>query len=145
MMIEGVVVIPKKKLVDDRGAILHMLRRDDPEFRQFGEIYFSQVKPGVVKGWHLHSRMTLNYLVVVGAIQLGLWDGRETSPTYGKAQTILLDLHSPQLVVVPPGVWNGFKGQGEHISIVANCATEPHDPEEITRKPFDDPGFGYEW
>jgi len=42
---------------------MHMLRADDPGFTSFGEIYFSRVYPGVVKGWHIHDRMTLNYAV----------------------------------------------------------------------------------
>jgi len=144
-MIQGVQVIAKKKLSDDRGAIFHMLRCDEPTFEKFGEIYFSKIHPGVVKAWHHHSRMTLNYFVVVGSIQLGLWDGRKDSPTYGQTQTIYLDEQNSQLAIVPFGVWNGFKGLGDKSSIVANCATEPHDPLEITRKPFDDAMFGYSW
>ena len=143
--IQGVIVVPKKKIVDDRGAIFHMLTTNDKEFQKFGEIYFSKIHPGVVKAWHHHSRMVLNYFVVVGSIQLGLWDGRKESPTFGKTQTIYLDEQNSQLAVVPFGVWNGFKGLGDKSSIVANCATEAHDPEEITRKPYDDKMFGYSW
>ncbi len=143
--IQGVLVTPKRKIVDDRGAIFHMLRNNDPEFQKFGEIYFSKIHPGVIKAWHHHSRMTLNYLVVVGSIQLGLWDGRKDSPTFGQSQTVFLDEQNSQLVTVPFGVWNGFKGLGPASSIVANCATEAHDPEEISRKAFDDGMFGYDW
>jgi len=89
--------------------------------------------------------MTLNYLVVTGSIQLGLWDGRKDSKTYGLTQTVYLDEQFSQLVIVPPGVWNGFKGLGAMSSIVANCATEAHDPEEITRRAFDDMEIGYDW
>jgi dTDP-4-dehydrorhamnose 3,5-epimerase len=145
VLIAGVKVLPKRKLIDDRGAIFHMLRVDDPDFQKFGEIYFSKIHPGVVKAWHHHTRMTLNYLVVTGSIQLGLWDGRKDSATYGKTQTIYLDEQCSQLAIVPPGVWNGFKGLGTTSSIVANCATEPHDPEEITRRPVDDREIGYDW
>ncbi|HEY8278679.1 MAG TPA: dTDP-4-dehydrorhamnose 3,5-epimerase family protein [Bdellovibrionota bacterium] len=145
VQIQGVQLISKRKIIDDRGAIFHMLRKDDPEFQAFGEIYFSKIHPGVVKAWHHHSRMALNYLVVVGSIQLGLWDGRKDSATYGKSQTIFLDEQTSQLAIVPPGVWNGFKGLGSGSSIVANCATEPHDPQEITRKPWDDKDFHYDW
>lgn len=143
--IEGVKVVAKKKIIDDRGAIFHMLRNDDPEFQKFGEIYFSKIHPGVIKAWHHHSRMTLNYLVVSGSIQLGLWDGRKNSPTYQKAQTIYLDEQNSQLAVVPFGVWNGFKGLGPTSSVVANCATEAHDPTEITRRPHDDKEISYDW
>ncbi len=143
--IQGVQVIQKKKIIDDRGAIFHMLKVSDPEFQKFGEIYFSKIHPGVIKAWHHHSRMTLNYLVVTGSIQLGLWDGRKDSPTYGMTQTIYLDEQFSQLAIVPPGVWNGFKGLGPTSSIVANCATEAHDPLEITRRPHNDKEIGYNW
>jgi len=143
--IAGVIITQKRKIIDDRGAIFHMLRNNDPEFEKFGEIYFSKIHPGVVKAWHHHSRMTLNYLVITGSIQLGLWDGRKNSPTYGKSQTIFLDEQLGQLVTVPLGVWNGFKGLGPTSSLVANCATEPHDPEEITRRAWDDQEIGYDW
>jgi len=146
LAIDGVKVIPKRKIFDDRGGIFHMLRVDDPEFSKFGEIYFSQVYPDVIKAWHLHSRMTLNYLIIVGSIRFGLYDPRKDSPTYGKYMDLTLHEANSQLVVVPPGVWNGFKGLGTGASIVANCATEPHDPLEITRKPPNDPLFsGFDW
>ena len=37
-MIHGVKIIQKKVISDDRGKILHMLRADDSNFKQFGEI-----------------------------------------------------------------------------------------------------------
>ena len=60
-MIEGVLVKPLRQILDERGKIMHMIRNDDPDFISFGEIYFSCVYPGVIKGWHLHKKMTLNY------------------------------------------------------------------------------------
>jgi dTDP-4-dehydrorhamnose 3,5-epimerase len=143
--IQGVFTIPKRKICDERGAIFHMLRRDDPEFKEFGEIYFSKVYSGVVKAWHIHSKMTLNYLVVVGSVKLVLFDDRKDSPTRFSFQEIMLDESDSRLAVVPPLVWNGFKGLGNTASIVANCASHPHDPEEISRKPYNDPYFAYDW
>lgn len=143
--IQGVNISQRRKIFDDRGGIFHMLRSNDPEFQKFGEIYFSKIHAGAIKAWHHHSVMTLNYLIVVGSIQLGLWDGRKDSTTYGKSQTIYMDEQSSTLVTVPPGVWNGFKGLGNTSSIIANCATHVHSTEEITRKPYNDPMFQYSW
>src|SRR6202022_518836 len=61
--ISGLVVTPLRRIPDERGAVLHMLRDDSPMFERFGEIYFSTVYPGAIKGWHLHREMTLNYAV----------------------------------------------------------------------------------
>lgn len=146
-MIDGVRIDALEQIRDERGAIFHMLRADDPAFERFGEIYFSIVRPGRVKGWHVHSAMTLNYAVPVGRITLVLYDEREGSRTQGKLQEIKLG-EDPELyrrVRVPPGVWNGFAGLGGRDSMVANCATLPHDPDEITRIAPDDPRVPYRW
>lgn len=114
-----------------------MLRRDDPHFKRFGEVYFSVVKPGFVKGWHLHKKMTLNYAVVEGRVHLCLFDAREGSRTKGEFQELSLGLDNYSLVTVPPGVWNGFEAEGEREAIVANCSDEPHEAAEIVREdPF---------
>ncbi len=132
-MINGVIIKPLRKIIDERGSVMHMLKNTDPEFEQFGEIYFSTVHPSVVKGWHLHKTMTLNYAVVKGHIKLALFDARDTSPTKGETQEIFMGEDNYCLVKIPPGIWNGFRGLGPEDAIVANCATLPHDPDEIVR------------
>lgn len=144
-MIDGVRIDPLRQIRDERGAIFHMLRSDDPAFERFGEIYFSFVRPGWVKAWHLHSAMTLNYAVPVGRIHLVLYDERKGSPTLGLVQEIALSEEHYVRVRVPPGVWNGFIGLGEREAMVANCATLPHDPKEITRIPPTDERVPYSW
>jgi dTDP-4-dehydrorhamnose 3,5-epimerase len=144
-MIDGVLVHPLKRLPDERGAVMRMLRADEPHFERFGEIYFSVVYPGVVKGWHLHDRMALNYAVVSGVIKLVLYDDRASSPTRGEVQEVFVGDSNYVLVRVPPRVWNGFKGIGIAPAIVANCATIPHDPDEITRLDPADPSIPYNW
>ncbi|HET59690.1 MAG TPA: dTDP-4-dehydrorhamnose 3,5-epimerase [Chloroflexi bacterium] len=144
-MIEGVLVFSLKQIPDERGKIMHMLRCDDPHFEQFGEIYFSVVYPGVIKGWHLHKEMTLNYAVVSGMIKLVLYDGRPDSSTYKQLQEFFIGQSNYVLVRIPPGVWNGFKGLGVAPAIVANCATLPHDPREIMRVDPLDNDIPYNW
>jgi len=122
-----------------------MLKATDPHFERFGEIYFSTVYPGVVKGWHRHSRMILNYAVVVGMIELVLYDDRPTSPTHGQIQELFVGESNYCLVKIPPMVWNGFKGIGTFPAIVANCATIPHDPEEIERLDPMTRDIPYDW
>lgn len=132
-MIKDVSVFPLRRIPDERGAIMHMLRADDPHFERFGEIYFSMVYPGAIKAWHVHTRMTLNYAVVAGMIKLVLYDPRPGSPTQGELQELFLGELNYCLVKVPPEVYNGFKGIGSRPAVVANCATISHDPHEIRR------------
>jgi len=124
---------------------MHMLRADDPHFDKFGEIYFSTVYPGAIKAWHIHKEMTLNYAVVSGMIKMVLYDDRESSPTRSALMELFVGESNYCLITVPPLVWNGFKGVGGHPAIVANCATIPHDPSEISRLDPFSPSIPYNW
>ncbi len=144
-MIQGVKLKPLLQLPDERGKVLHMLRVDDPDFERFGEIYFSTVYPGAVKAWHLHREMALNYAVPVGNIKMVLYDERAGSETKGELMELFLGPDNYQLVHVPVGVWNGFKGLGAIPALVANCATIPHRQDEIVRmNPFT-AAIPYDW
>lgn len=144
-MIDAVQVIPLKRFPDERGTVCHMLSSTDPHFRQFGEIYFSTIYGGVIKGWHRHREMTLNYACILGRIKLVIYDDREDSPTNGSLQEIFLGPDNYALVIIPPGVWNGFKGMSDPYAIVANCCTHPHDPSRSERlDPFGN-DIPYDW
>lgn len=144
-MIEGVVITPLRQIPDERGKVMHMLRRDDPEFEQFGEIYFSMVYPQAIKAWNLHTAVTLNYAVVVGMIKLVLYDQRSSSSTRGQVQVIFAGEQNYVRVKIPPGIYTGFEGIGPGPAVVANCATLPHDPHESRRlDPFSEE-IPYDW
>lgn len=143
--IDGVIIKPLRKIPDERGSIFHMLKKEDPEFNAFGEIYFSTIYPGVIKGWHLHKEMELNYSVVFGNIKLVLFDDRDKSPTKGVVQEIFIGEKNYCLVKIPPLVWNGFKGVGTTEAIVANCTTISHRPDEIVRLDPFSKDIPYKW
>lgn len=132
-LIEGVIIKKLNKIPDERGTIFHMLRNDDPIFKQFGEIYFSKAYPGIIKGWHLHREMTLNYAVIYGSIKLVLYDARENSKTKGNLMEIFIGDENYLLVQIPPHIWNGYKVIGTNFAIVANCATMPFTNGEMER------------
>ena len=143
--INGVVITKLEQIFDERGKVMHMLSTKSPIFEKFGEIYFSSTHSGVVKAWHMHKEMTLNYAVIFGEIKFVLYDARKDSSTLGNIQEIFVSPENYVLVTVPPMVWNGFKSIGGMSSLVANCATLPHNPEEILRKVPNDPEIPYNW
>ncbi len=143
-IIQDVSIIPLQRIPDERGTIYHMLKCTDPHFIQFGEIYFSTIYQGVIKGWHKH-KMTLNYACISGRIKLVLYDEREGSQTKGTLMEVFLGPDNYSLAIIPPDVWNGFKGMSEPFSIVANCCTHPHDPSLSTRVDPFDKRIPYDW
>jgi len=144
-VIDGVRVTPLRRIPDERGTIYHMLRCTDPHFLGFGEIYFTSVYEGVVKGWHKHLEMTLNYACIFGRIKVVLYDDRPDSSTKGSLMEVFLGSDNYSLVTISPGIWTGFKGMSRPFALVANCATHPHDPARTTRlDPFDN-HIPYSW
>ncbi len=144
-MIDGVLIAPLKQIPDERGKIMLMLKATDPHFEKFGQVYFSFVYPNVIKGWHLHKKMVLNYAVISGMIKLVLYDQRKESPTKGELMELFVGEDNYVLIQIPPGVVNGFKGIGVKPSIVVNCPTMDYEPDEIIRiDPFEN-DIPYDW
>lgn len=145
-LIEGVTITELRQIADDRGAVLHMLRCDAPEFRRFGECYFSEVLPGGVKAWKRHRVQTQNLAVPVGRIRMVIYDDREGTATRGQVQ--VLELGRPDAYFrlrIPPGLWYGFACLSATPALLANCADFPHDPAECDLRPINDPGIPYQW
>ena len=146
-MIDGVKLTDLKVIGDERGEIRHFMRCDKPPFEQFGEVYFSTIYPDVVKAWHSHKTMTLNYVCVVGVVLIVLCDKRPASKTHEEIGVYTLADYglNYRLLTVPPGVWNGFRVPFGWVepSTISNCATHPHDPDEIERYPLED--VEYTW
>jgi dTDP-4-dehydrorhamnose 3,5-epimerase len=144
-MIQDVIVTTLRKIPDERGVIMHMLRSDSPHFSKFGEIYFSIAYPNVIKGWHEHSKQVQNYCVVDGMIKLVMFDNRKDSTTYKKIQELFIGDENYCLVTIPTGIIMGYKCIGLKKSILANCSTLPHDPTEmISYEPLGDK-VPYNW
>lgn len=144
-MIDGVIITKLKQIKDDRGRVMHMLRKDDKVFKNFGEIYFSTIYHNKIKAWHLHKESTLNYACVKGKVKLVLFDDRNNSLSKGKLQEIILSAQDYTLITIPNNIWNGFKGLDKEESMIANCLDMPHNENEMVRiDPFHK-SINYKW
>ncbi len=126
---------------------MEILRRDDPFFRAFGQVYVTVARPGVVKAWHAHERQTDHLAVVAGEARIALYDAREDSPTRGNVVDVVAGEANPVLVIIPPGIYHGFKPTGDAPAHVVNVPTELYDygePDEL-RRPYNDPAIPYDW
>lgn len=134
---ESVEVIPLKVIPDARGRIFHFVRPDWFPF-EVKEVYGSWIYPDAIKAWHLHTKMTLNYIVPVGNIKLVVHDGNGLFVPY------FLGENCPHVLVrIPPGWWNGFVTVDGKPALVMNATDFVHSSDEIKREsPF---CFGYDW
>ena len=146
-MIEGVKVKKLKVIPDERGRLMEILRSDDETFEQFGQVYMTTARPGIVKAWHAHKLQTDCFTCVFGKIKLALYDAREDSRTSKEVLDFVIDLEHPMLVQIPPNVYHGFKCIGEEEAIVINTVTHPYNhakPDEYRIDPYEN-DIPYDW
>ena len=146
-MIDGVSENTLRLIPDERGRLMEIMRRDWPIFKKFGQVYVTTNYPGVVKAWHYHTKQTDMVACVKGMVKLALYDGREDSPTYREVNEFFVGEHNPKLIVIPPGVYHGWKCISETESIVVNCPDElfDYDNPDEHRAAYDDPEIPYNW
>jgi len=139
-----VVTTPLKVINVPGGDVFHGMKATEETFRGFGEAYFSTIEPDAIKPWKRHNLMTLNLIVIVGAIRFVVYDPREYSPTNGQlGEYILGPEASYARLTVPPKVWMAFQGMSTSTSILLNIADILHDPLEIDRVELGN--VKYEW
>jgi dTDP-4-dehydrorhamnose 3,5-epimerase len=134
---DKVILTSLKKIVSDKGNILHAIKKSDTGFVGFGEAYFSHVDKGSIKGWKKHLKMTLNLVVPLGEVQFVVYNEVE-----GSFCTHNLSKSNYQRLTVGPGLWVAFKGI-QNINMLLNIASIEHDPSESISMGIDK--VPYEW
>lgn len=142
--IRGARLVSRKIIRDERGSVMHGLRADEG-LGHVGEVYFSTVNPGAVKAWHLHRRMTLRYLCVYGRVMVVLVDLREVAQPLVAAVLLSPSDEEYHMLVVPPGVWNGYRSMTDSISTICNIADLEYDPAEIVRVTPEEAFWKFNW
>lgn len=136
--LKGVTRSPLKVIEDERGAVMHMMRNDHPMCHDFGEIYFSKINHGFLKGWKRHKKMTQNFTAPFGQVTLIILDLRDGSDTYD--HYTMINIGHPahyQLVTIEPNLWYAFFASSQEGAILANFTDLPHDPLESEQLPID--------
>ncbi|MCA1961172.1 MAG: dTDP-4-dehydrorhamnose 3,5-epimerase family protein [Desulfomonile sp.] len=145
--IDGVIIHSLKVIPDERGRVMEILRADDEFFPGFGQVYLTTVYPGVVKAWHYHKHQIDCFTCVRGMVKVALYDDREGSPTRGLVNEIYTGDHKPCLIVIPAGVYHGWKCISQCEAFIINAPSRPYnyiDPDEYRTDPHES-GIPYDW
>lgn len=111
------------------GDVLKGMMGSDGLSSDFGELYFSFIEFGYVKGWKRHNRMSSNLIVPVGAVKF-VFIGDDP----GDRLEIISGEGEHRRISVPPGFWMAFSGLTKGPNLVVNIADIPHDDNEEDRK-----------
>ena len=110
------------------GNVMHGLKKNDLKNNIFGEAYFSKIKPGKIKAWKYHLKMTLNLIVPIGKVKFVFYSEKE-----GTFRVIQIGEKKYSRITVPPKIWFGFKGISKNESIILNLTDIEHSPKEVLR------------
>ncbi|HJV49751.1 MAG TPA: dTDP-4-dehydrorhamnose 3,5-epimerase family protein, partial [Geothrix sp.] len=109
--IEGVVITPFRKFVDERGWLAEIFRHDElPAWFRPEMSYVSVTNPGVLRGPHEHvDQADLFCWVGPGDFKLTLWDNRPDSPTYRNRMEVAMGANHPGSAIIPKGVVHCYR------------------------------------
>lgn len=134
--VQDVKIIP-----DERGRVIKIPM--PPNLFHVRDVYCTTINYGAIKAWHGYETKQLWYCAIKGMVKLVLCDMRKESPTYLKTMEVCMGEHAVKAVLVPHGVYNGFKGISFEEAVVVVQADEPYG--QIYRLPYDTPEIPYDW
>jgi dTDP-4-dehydrorhamnose 3,5-epimerase len=83
--------------------------------------------PGEVRAWGIH-RFTIDRLFgATGSLCIVCYDGRQKSPTFGCVNEFFLGGRNQGLVVIPPGVYHGWKNIGGDEATIISMPSRLYD------------------
>jgi dTDP-4-dehydrorhamnose 3,5-epimerase len=152
-LIQGVEIEPMAQFPDERGCFAELFRFGEPGLaRDFDaahggriQVSFTVSYPGVIKAIHYHFEQTDLWAPLGGMFQVILYDLRESSPTCGRLNTLVIGAFRPWKVRIPPGVAHGYKVLGTESGWLVYAMDRIYNPQDEGRIPFDDPGINYDW
>ena len=132
--IKEIILTPNKIIELKDGPVLRGLRNDEDGYSSFGEVYFSEIYPGSIKGWKKHKKMIMNIIVPKGKIRFVFFDDRKNSDTYNCYQEEIVSRLNYLRLTIPPNIWFGFENIGKEDALLMNLANIKHDPDEVENK-----------
>lgn len=145
--IEGVELVELKRHGDDGGAMTELARLTEGRPDALAgftvrQVNYSEVEPGVIKAFHLHTRQTdVWYVPPSDRMLVVLIDVRTDSKTEGVRRRITLGNGGSRLLRIPPGVAHGVRNLGPTAGRIIYFTDLHFSPEPATcdegRLPWD--------
>jgi dTDP-4-dehydrorhamnose 3,5-epimerase len=85
--------------------------------------------PGKVRGWGLHRHTVDRLFAASGSLCIVCYDGRRESPTFGCVNEFFVGSRNPGLVVIPPGLYHGWKNMGVDEATIVSMPNRLYDHE----------------
>lgn len=128
--IHDLVIRPTRPVPHEDGHLTEVARASwDVMGGPVVQTHVTTTFPGRIRAWGLHQRSTDRLFVVSGLVKIAVFDGRLSSPTYGRVNEFIVSEKNPCLLIIPPNLYHGWKNIGVTDSIIINMPTSMYDYE----------------
>jgi dTDP-4-dehydrorhamnose 3,5-epimerase len=139
-VIDGVVIRRAVTQADERGTLCEILdARWAVDPAPIVSVYQFTIRPGKIKGWHVHRLHNDRIFISRGELKVVLYDARPDSPTY----ELLSEIHRSELerdlMVIPAGVFHAHQNIGREDALLVSMPTRAynHGDPDVWRLPID--------
>ena len=132
--IEGLTLRLARPASHPHGHLTEVLREDwEVTDAPLVQVTLTTTFPGRVRAWGLHEFTTDRLFAANGSLCVVCYDGRRTSPTYGTVNEFFLGDRNQGLVIIPPGVYHGWKNIGPDEASIISMPSRLYDHESPDR------------
>ena len=138
-LIEGVVIQSSVTHIDDRGTLCEIMSPHRPPHpAPLVYVYQFTIRPGKIKGWHIHHLHDDRIFISQGQIKVVLYDNRPESPTFGRINEIYRTEHDRTLMVIPAHVFHAHENVGTTDALFISMPTRAynHASPDVYRLPL---------
>tara|TARA_B100001250_G_scaffold118554_2_gene100656 strand:+ start:5070 stop:5513 length:444 start_codon:yes stop_codon:yes gene_type:complete len=142
--IKKIKIYKRKIIFGESGNVMHIMKKNDLNYRGFGEVYISTILFKKIKGWKYHNKMHMNLIVPKGRVRFVFFENYVVkTKTNGVFKEIILDNLNYQMIYVPSKIWFAFQGLSRKESIIINFANITHTKNEVQNLNIDK--INYKW
>jgi dTDP-4-dehydrorhamnose 3,5-epimerase len=134
---KNVEIIPLKKNENQKGFLMELLACNDKHFTTFGDAYLTATHAGLVKAWYRHRIQTDRIALVSGEVLLVLYDANSNNNFNKEIIEIELTETKPQLIIIPPLIWHGFKSIGNCTAIMIHLNDTAYNESNLDEERLD--------
>ena len=132
--IEGCSAVDLVPHGDKRGELVELLTTRNGPVPSLVHVYQVFAEPGSLRGWVYHERQFDRLAFTNGRLKVVLHDLRESSPTFGKTNMLVLGEERKALLTIAPMVAHCVENIGPAVASFVNLPTnvfDPRDPDKM--------------
>ena len=140
MNLKKVKIYKSKKIFNINGNLSKLLSKKSLSYKNFGELYLTNIKYKSIKGWKYHNKMTSNIFLIFGKVKFVIVEKKNNKIIFVEH---ILNSENINHIYIPNKTYFAFTGLSKTESTLINFASIVHEKKESLRLNLSE--FNYKW